>query len=110
MNQLDSIGGFVAAEPVAREVTIGDKTETLYFRELGYVEFRKITQAVPEDGKLKELVILGEIVRVGDAGAEVVPYDDLARLKRPVIEELSRLAWEVNGVTIKVDGEAEPKN
>lgn len=110
MNQLDAIGGYVEAEPVAREVTIGDKKATFYFRELGYPEFRKITQTTPEDGKLKELVMLGEIVRVGDAGQDTVPYDDLCRVRRPVIDELSRIAWEVNGVIINVRGESDLKN
>jgi hypothetical protein len=110
MNQLDSIGGFVADQPVAREVTIGDKTETLYFRELGYADFRKVTQSEPADGQLKELIVLQHILRVGPDGSEEVSYEDVARLKRPVIEELSRIAWEVNGVTIKADGEVSVKN
>lgn len=109
MNQLDSIGGFVASEPVAREITIGDKTETFYFVEMGYAEFRKLAQAKEADGHFKELEILSGILRVGPNGTEQVSYDDVARLKRPVVDALVKAAWEVNGVDLK-DGQIEPKN
>jgi hypothetical protein len=97
MNQLEAIGGIAPRAPIGADIEFEGNIQRFFFVQHGYADMlAKMGDVVVPEGKRKELVILTSTLRLGEDGADVPTYEQLAAVKPGLIKKLIEKAYEVN--------------